>query len=86
VLFDAVAILPSKDGALRPAALPATRDFIAAAVAHHKFIAYVDSAVPLLEKAGAEIDDGFVRLDKPKDCAGFVANCRKLRFWDRAAA
>jgi catalase len=83
VLFDAVAILVSKGGASRLAALPAARDFIADATAHHKFIAYVDSAVPLLEKAGAELDEGFVRLDKPKDCAGFVSRCRKLRFWDR---
>ena len=51
VLFDAVAILPSKEGASRLAALPAARDFIADAMAHHKFIAYVESAMPLLEKA-----------------------------------
>jgi catalase len=52
-------------------------------VAHHKFIAYVEAGVPLIEKAGAEIDKGFVCLEKPKDCAAFVMNCRKLRFWDR---
>ena len=84
VLFDAVAILPSKEGASRLATLPAARDFIADATAHRKFIAYVESAAPLLEKAGASnFDEGFVRLDKPKDFAGFVSRCRKLRFWDR---
>ena len=84
VLFDAVAILPSKDAASRLAAMPAARDFIADAVAHHKFIAYVESAMPLLEKAAATVDAGFVRLEKTKDCAEFVMHCRKLRFWDRA--
>ncbi len=84
VLFDAVAILPSKDGASSLAGLPATRDFIADATAHHKFIAYVETALPVFEKAGAELDDGFIRMDKPKDCAEFVTHCRKLRFWNRA--
>ena len=51
VLFDAVAILPSSDGASILATQPAARDFIADAVAHKKFIAYVESAAPLLEKA-----------------------------------
>jgi catalase len=85
VLFDAVAILPSKEGSARLADLPAARDFIADAVAHQKFIAYISSAAPLLEKAAAKVDDGFIRLDKPKDCADFVARCRNLRFWERAA-
>jgi catalase len=84
VLFDAVAILPSENGAALLATKPAARDFIADAVAHHKFIAYVEAAVPLIKKAGAKLDEGFVRLEKPKDCAEFVMKCRKLRFWDRS--
>ncbi len=40
VLFDAVAILPSKEGATLLTMLPAARDFIADATAHRKFIAY----------------------------------------------
>jgi catalase len=83
VLFDAVAILPSENGATLLSAKPAARDFIADAVAHHKFIAYVEAAAPLFEKAAAELDEGFIRLEKPKDCAGFVMQCRKLRYWDR---
>ena len=83
VLFDAVVILPSENGATLLSAKPAVRDFIADAVAHHKFIAYVEAAVPLIEQAAAELDEGFIRLEKPKDCAGFVMQCRKLRYWDR---
>jgi catalase len=86
VLFDAVAILPSQEGATRLTTLPAARDFVADATAHRKFIAYVADAVPLMEKAGVALDEGFVQLNKAGDCDGFVATCRKLRFWDRAAA
>ena len=86
VLFDAVAILPSKEGASLLARLPAARDFVADAAAHRKFIAYAAAAVPLLEKAGAALDEGFVPLNKADDCNAFVAACRKLRFWDRIDA
>ena len=88
VLFDAVAILPSAEGAARLAMRPAARDFVADAFAHQKFIAYVESALPLLAKAGVaeSLDDGFVPLKGAPDCEGFVARCRKLRFWDRPSA
>nr|WP_303652719.1 catalase [Paludisphaera mucosa] len=86
VLFDAVAILPSKEGAAMLASVPAARDFVADAAAHRKFIAYVAAATPLLEKAGAGLDEGFIALNAAADAAGFVTACRKLRFWDRAGA
>ena len=88
VVFDAVAVLPSKEGAAVLAKLPAARDFVADAVAHRKFIAYSTAASALFEKAGVAdaIDEGFVPLNKPADCEAFVTACRKLRFWDRAAA
>ena len=88
VLFDAVAILPSQDGASLLATLPSARDFVADAAAHRKFIAYASTATPLLEKAGVagSLDEGFVPLKTAGDCAAFVAACRKLRFWDRTAA
>jgi len=85
VLFDAVAVLPSKDGASMLAKMPAARDFVADAVAHCKFVGYAAAAVPLFEKAGVAdaIDEGFVSMNKPADAAAFVAACRKLRFWER---
>jgi catalase len=86
VLFDAVAILPSKEGATKLAMLPAARDFIADASAHRKFIAYSADAMPLLEKAGATLDEGFVPLNAGSDAETFVKTCRKLRFWDRVGA
>jgi len=88
VLFDAVAILPSKDGAALLTTLPAARDFVADAAAHRKFIAYSADAAPLLEKAGVagDLDEGFLPLKTAADCDRFVAACRKLRFWDREGA
>jgi len=88
VLFDAVAILPSKAGAAELLMVPAARDFIADAVAHRKFVAYSADALPLFQKAGVAdaIDDGFHELKAPADADAFVALCRKVRFWDRAGA
>ncbi len=86
VLFDAVAILPSEEGGALLATFPAARDFVADAVAHRKFIAYVEAAMPLFDKAGisGDVDDGFILLEKATDCESFVERCRELRFWERA--
>jgi catalase len=85
VLYDAVALLVSDAGAQSLANHPAARDFIADAYAHAKFIGYVESAAPLLRKALGEkaIDEGLIALNGSKDIAGFVHECRKLRFWER---
>jgi catalase len=85
VLYDAVALLPSKEGAAALANSPAARDFVADAVAHHKFIGYVDAATPLLAKVGMSDnrDEGFIALKKPADCSAFVSDCRQLRYWAR---
>ena len=86
VLYDAVALLPSDDGAKMLAKEPAARDFVADAFAHMKVIGHVKAALPLFEKAGISDsrDDGFIALES-KDCSAFIAACRKLRCWTRAA-
>ncbi|HEY1189483.1 MAG TPA: catalase [Gemmata sp.] len=86
VLFDAVAVLPSKDGAAALVKLPAARDFVADAAAHRKFVAYAAAAAPLFEKAGVALDEGFLPLNMAGEADAFVAACRRLRFWDRTAA
>jgi catalase len=85
VLYDAVALLPSAEGVRELSRAPAARDFIADAFAHAKLIAYVEAAKPLLEKAGVVPDGGCIALGGPQDAAGFIATCRKLRFWEREA-
>jgi catalase len=87
VLYDAVALLPSTDGAEVLMQAPAARDFVADAFAHCKFIGYVEAALPLFGKAGVpdSHDDGCIALAGAQDCAAFVATCRQLRFWAREA-
>jgi catalase len=88
VLYDAVALLVSKDGSSMLANEPAARDFVADAFAHYKFVAYNEAAKPFLTKVlGADkLDEGFVAISGAKDVAKFIQACRKLRFWDRAGA
>ncbi len=88
VLYDAVALLPSADGAATLKKMPPARDFIADALAHKKFIAFVADAVPLMGKAGLvpeDVDDGFTELKAASDCEAFLTQCRGVRFWDRVA-
>ena len=59
---------------------------MADAAAHRKYIGYAGTAAPLLEKAGADLDEGFVPMKKAGDAETFVTACRKLRFWGRAGA
>jgi catalase len=86
VLYDAVALLPSADGAKTLVKDAAARDFIADAFAHCKFIGYVKEAQPLFEKAGISKDEGCVGLRALEDCSRFVETCRQLRFWPREEA
>ncbi|WP_188610761.1 catalase [Chelatococcus reniformis] len=87
VVFDAVALLVSDDGAKLLADEATVRDFVADAFAHLKFIGYVPAALPLLEKAGvaAALDAGTIELKAAADAAGFVKSCAPLRLWAREA-
>jgi catalase len=84
VLFDAVAILVSDEGARLLLSEFTARDFIADAFAHLKFIAYTAAALPLLAKAGAQPDDGCTDLGRPSGVKEFVQACAQLRHWARA--
>ena len=88
VLFDAVALLPSADGAALLAQQPAARDFVADAFAHRKFIGCAAAAEPLLRRAGVieERDGAFLPLTAAADAEPFIIECRKLRFWQREPA
>ena len=86
VLYDAIAVIPSADGAALLAREASARDFVNDAFAHAKFIAYNDAAKSLFEKAGLkEMDGGFVALKSAADAKKFLQACRRLRFWEREA-
>ena len=86
VLYDAVALLASADGAALLAADAAAKDFVTDAHAHCKFVGHVESAGPLLAAAGVidMLDDGYLPLDDDRSSvSAFVEACRQLRFWER---
>lgn len=88
VLFDAIALLLSAEGAEHLAKEATARDFVADAFAHCKFIAFSPDAVPLFEKAGVapDADEGLIALDGIAAVTAFIESCRKLRLWAREAA
>ncbi|QJU60310.1 catalase [Sphingomonas sp. AP4-R1] len=86
VLYDAVAIVVSADGAAQLAIDKPAKDFVSDAYAHAKFIGFTADALPFLEKAGVapdDMDEGVVALDGAKDANAFLDLCGKLRLWDR---
>ena len=85
VLFDAVVLLPSADGAADLAERKAAQDFVSDAFAHCKFIGYVADAQPLLAAAGVadRLDAGCVELTTD-GAEAFLELCGGLRHWDRA--
>jgi catalase len=86
VLYDAVAILASREGAGRLIRMPAARDFVNDAYAHCKFIAYTVPAEGLFEASGLAglSDDGFIPIgDGGSSPSDFLRRCREVRFWER---
>jgi catalase len=88
VLYDAVVLLPSAEGAATLARQPAARDFVTDAFAHCQFIGHGPDAAALFESTGlgSLTDDGFIRLVDGASTEQFIARCAELRFWDREAA
>jgi catalase len=88
VLFDAVAILVSKEGSKKLLKEAAARDFIADAYANYKFIGYVDETKLLFEKVGLieDLDEGCIHLKNKAAIDQFIKQCRSIRFWKREEA
>jgi catalase len=88
VLFDAVVLLLSEEGAERLTHEAAARDFVADAFSHCKFIGFTSGALPLLAKAGVapDADEGLVALDATEGVPRFIDRCRRLRLWAREMA
>lgn len=87
VLFDAVAILASTDGAAMLASDATAKDFATDAFAHCKFIGYTAETMTLFEKAGmvGDLDAACIKLGAPGDAGTFLKACHALRFWEREA-
>lgn len=87
VLFDAVVLLLSDEGAEALTGEAAARDFAADAFAHCKFIGFSNGAKALLLKSGIapDADEGLIHLTDAGSIARFVKACRQLRLWAREA-
>jgi len=88
VLYDAVALVFSDAGAELAKNDAPSRDFVADAFAHCKFIGYTTAAMPLLEKAGIaeSLDKGCVELIGKNALSQFVGKLKDLRLWTRETA
>jgi catalase len=86
VLYDAVALVLSPDGAAMLAKDKTAKDFVADAFGHAKFIGYVADALPLIDRAGIadeDMDAGLIELTDAGSVSAFLERCGELRFWDR---
>jgi catalase len=87
VLYDAVVLAVSLDGARLLAGSPAARDFVSDAYAHAKFIAFTSDSLTLLAAGGVgeELDDGCTEISA-ETAGDFITQCRQLRYWPREEA
>ncbi|MCA2405725.1 catalase [Rhizobium leguminosarum bv. viciae 248] len=85
VLYDAVALLPSAEGTGDLLKEATAREFVADAFVHCKFIGYVETALPLMQKAGItdSLDEGVIALGAAKDVTAYIKALGKLRVWGR---
>jgi len=85
VLFDAVAVVVSDEGAALLAGDAVTQDFVRDAFGHCKFIGRTQAAEPIFVKGGIAdlLDDACISLGSAKDAAAFVDAIAALRFWPR---
>ncbi len=88
VLFDAVAVVASEEGAALLAIDAAAKDFVTDAFAHCKYIGLTAEAQALFEKAGIanDLDEACLPLATAKDAGAFLTACRALRHWPRELA
>jgi catalase len=86
ILYDAVALVLSVDGAAMLAKDKTAKDFVSDAFGHSKFIGCTADALPLIDKAGIaeeDMDEGLIELTKKGDAKAFLQTCGQFRLWDR---
>lgn len=85
ILFDAVALVLSAQGAALLSQDAAARDFVADAFGHCKYIGATAEAQAIFAKAGIadSLDEACVALEEPADAKAFIAACGQLRYWPR---
>lgn len=84
VLYDAVVLLTSEEGAKKLAQIPEAKDFVSDAHAHKKYIGFCDKASALIEATGLtkQRDDGWLDLNT-LSADEVINTLRNLRYWGR---
>ena len=85
VLYDAVVVMASEEGAALLAADPAAKDFVSDAHAHCKFVGYTTSSQALFDAAGLTplMDLGYLPIGTKASVTAFIEACREVRCWAR---
>ncbi len=83
VLFDAVILALSSEGAQQLATQSSAVNFVQDAFAHLKVIGHTANAMPLLRKANVISDEGIVAFQNGSSAGTFFAQMEKGRIWDR---
>lgn len=85
VLYDAVAIIASEEGAAKLAEMHGAKSFLADARAHMKFIALSEAARDAFWPAAVsdDPDDGVFVPTGETGASDFIDACSGLRFWER---
>jgi catalase len=88
VLFDAVVVLVSAEGAALLSLDAAAKGFVTDAFAHCKYIGISADAEPIFDKAGVadDLDEACLPIAEPADAQAFIEVCRALRYWPREAS
>ena len=84
VFFDAVIVAVSAEAVDALTKDPAAISFIRDAYAHLKVIGFVSAAMPLLEAAGVNVDEGVINVDKAAGVSAYIKKAKMGRVWKRA--
>jgi catalase len=83
VMFDAVAILPSAEGATVLAKEAAAIDWLRDAFGHLKAVGFLDVATPMFAKAGIAMDSDEGVVDLAGGIPDFINAAKQHRIWER---
>ena len=85
IFFDAVALLPSEEGAAMLMKEAAAIDWLRDAFGHLKVIGYVAPAVPIFEKAAVarDADEGVIDIGGSSGVDDFITVAKHHRIWER---
>ena len=85
IFFDAVALLPTEEGAALLAKEAAAVDWLRDAFGHLKVIGHTEAAAALFDKAAVPVDadDGVVALEDRSGVTAFINAAKRHKIWER---